>query len=90
MWMSSLARTSAPTPFGPPILWADRVSRSAPSAADVAIDAAGRLHRVDMQHAARRVDDRGGLPRPAESTPVSLLASITETSARGDLATAVR
>ena len=59
--MSSLRRISAPTPFGPPILCAERVSRSAPRTPISRGNAAGRLHGIDMQQAARRMDDRGRL-----------------------------
>ena len=53
------ASTSAPTPLGPPILCADSVSRSAPSRSDIERDFAERLDRIDMQQAARLMDDLG-------------------------------
>ena len=81
------ATTSAPIPGGPPSLCADRLTRSAPSAAASSGDLAGGLHRVAMEQRAVRVRDRGDLARPAARSPVSLLASITETSAgRGSAA----
>ena len=77
--------TSAPTPCGPPSLCAESVSRSAPSAVDVAIDAAGRLHRVDMQQRRRRHARCRRSRAIGWITPVSLLASMTETSGRSAL-----
>ena len=53
------ARTSAPTPLGPPILCADNVRRSAPNAAHIKRDFAERLDRIDVQKPARRVNDLG-------------------------------
>ena len=83
------ARTSAPAPCGPPILCADERQRSAPSASMSAGDAARRLHRVDMQQCRRR---HARCRRPRATgwiTPVSLLASITETSGRSARASAL-
>ena len=52
------ALISAPTPCGPPILCADSVIRSAPSALKSQGIRPGALHRIDMQEAASRVHDR--------------------------------
>ena len=52
------AVTSAPAPFIPPILWADSMSASAPSAAMLAIHSPGHLDRVAENEAARRVNQR--------------------------------
>ncbi len=53
--------TSAPTPCGPPSLWAESARVSAPSAVDVDGDLAGRLDGVDVQPAAGGAHQRGGL-----------------------------
>ncbi|MFO1070057.1 MAG: hypothetical protein U1E14_16210 [Geminicoccaceae bacterium] len=69
--------TSAPAPGGPPSLCADKVSRSAPRAPRD-VDAAQRLRRIDVQVRAVPVG-HGGRLATGWITPVSLLASMTET-----------
>ena len=54
---------------------------------DVAIDTAGPLHRVDVQHAVGGMHD-AAISAIGWITPVSLLASMTETSGRSAFASA--
>ena len=74
--------TSAPTPFGPPNLWALTDTRSAGAADRGDVEPATRLHRVGVQHGAGR--PLGARPRPPRRSgwivPTSLLASITDTT----------
>ena len=58
--MSSLARTSAPTPFGPADLVGRERQQIGAQHGDVAIDTARRLHGIDMEQTARRMNDRRG------------------------------
>ena len=51
--------TSAPTPLGPPILCAESVIMSAPSAPKSSGSLAGDLNRIGMQKTARLMDDLG-------------------------------
>ena len=84
-WMSSRPRTSAPTPFGPPILCAESVSRSAPSAPisqamRPAACTASTCRRPPAACTIAAASATGWI------TPVSLLASMSETSGRDRLA----
>ena len=78
---ASSRRISAPTPLRPADLVRGQRQQIGAERLDVAGNAARRLHRIDMQQAARRMHDRGHLAT-GWITPVSLLASITETSGR--------
>ncbi len=80
-------RTSAPTPFGPPILCADSVIRSAPSApiSQGMRPTACTASTWSKPPAACTI---AAASATGCTTPVSLLASISETSGRGALATA--
>ena len=77
---ASGASSNAPTPAGPPSLCEEIARLWAPSSVEADRHAPGGLDRIHMQHRAVPPADRGGLAPPAGSRPVSLLASIRQTS----------
>ena len=85
--MSSRPRTSAPTPLSPPILWAESVKRSAPSApiSQAMRPAACTASTCRRPPAACTI---AAASATGCSAPVSLLASMIETKGREALATA--